>query len=177
MGRQSQAIGAAMRREVEQACKALVLEINRELRKSGSGTPVDTGHARANWVPSIGVPFEGEVGARPAGGRDSGGRFAGNSENAAGVAAVMRFKLGDGVLYLSNNVPYINRLNYGHSKQAPRLFIEACVDRALATIQARYDGRVGFDRASVLGSTAGGQEYLGAESAGNLADAYSPFGD
>ncbi len=162
MGAQSRALGDAMRKIVEQACKALVLEINRELRRKGSGTPVDTGHARANWVPSIGAPHAGVV--------------QGNAAGQAGSAAVLTFKLGTGSLYISNNVPYIQALNYGHSKQAPRLFVEACVDRALTKVQAKYAG-VNIDRTTLLGSTAGGVEYLGAEGAENLAGAYSPFGD
>lgn len=164
MGAQSRAYGIAMRRVVEQACKALVLEINRELRKSGSGTPVDTGHARANWVPSVGQPYDGEHGPAVAA-----------LDAAEGAAAVLSFKLGDGALYITNNVPYLNALNYGHSKQAPRLFIEACVDRAIAKVQARFEGRIDLDRVAILGSSAGGMEYLGGELAGNMADAYSPF--
>jgi hypothetical protein len=164
MGAQSRAIGDAIRRTIEQVVKALVLEIDRELRRS---TPIDTGHAKANWVPSLGEPFTGEASRSGSG----------SQEHAAGVAQVLRFKLGDGWLYVSNNVPYIHALNYGHSKQAPRLFVEAAVDRALATIQARYAGRISIDRASFIGSTAGGVEMLGGELAENMASAYSPFGD
>ncbi len=156
MGTQAQAIGEQLRKQLELAAKALTLEIDKELRKS---TPVDTGHARANWVPSIGTPHTGEV--------------AGQAAQDAGVAQVLRFKLGDGFLYVSNGVPYITALNYGHSKQAPRLFVEAAVDRALATIQARYAGRIVIDRASFLGSTPSGVEYLGYEAL----RAHSPFGD
>ncbi len=162
MGSQSAAIGEQLRNALAQACRALALEIDKELRRSGTGTPVDTGHARANWVPSIGTPALEEV--------------EGLSAHAAGVAAVLKFKLGDGALFISNGVPYINRLNYGHSKQAPRLFVEACIDRALSTIQARYAGRISIDRASVFAGSAGGQEYLGGEAAANLASSYSPFG-
>jgi hypothetical protein len=152
MGAQSERIGAQLRKEIETACKALVLEINRELRKA---TPVDTGNARAHWVPSVGSPFAGA---------------ADGASYQQGVATVLSFKLGDGVLYVSNNVPYIRRLNEGHSRQAPALFIEAAVDRAFAKVEAKYQGRIKLGRAQFV--SAGG-----AESAQNLAEAYSPFAD
>lgn len=31
---------------------------------------------------------------------------------------------------IRNDVPYIGALNNGHSKQAPALFVEACIERA-----------------------------------------------
>lgn len=145
MGAQARAIGERLRRHVETLFKALVLEIDKELRKA---TPVDTGHARANWVPSVGAPHAGEV--------------HGAAEHAAGVGQVLSFKLGDGALWVSNGVDYVPILNYGTSKQAPPLWIEAAVDRAVATIQARYNVKIDIDRPT------GGE---------NLAAAYSPFGE
>lgn len=158
MGAQARAIGERLRKQIESIFKALTLEIDKEMRRDPSqgGTPVDTGHARANWVPSVGTPHVGEVDSvRVA-------NTIGSSEHAAGVAQVLRFKLGDGALWVSNSVPYIEILNYGWSDQAPPLFIEAAVDRAVATISARYSVRIDVDRPT------------GAE---NLAAAYSPFGD
>jgi hypothetical protein len=126
---QAKAIGDQIRALVSRACKELVLEIVKELIKS---TPVDTGHARANWVPSIGEPFASEVGDA--------------SAQQAGITTVLTFKLGDGVLYVSSNVPYITALNYGHSQQAPAMFVEAAVDRAFAKVNARYKGRIEIGR-------------------------------
>jgi hypothetical protein len=157
--RQSAAVGAALRDHAATVAKALVLEVDRELRTSGTGTPVDTGHARRNWVPSVAVPFQGEA--------------ASDGPHDAGVAAVFRFKLGDGALFVSNNVPYIKRLNLGWSAQAPVGFIEACVDRADATIKARYVD-VSID---VTTRGAGSfSDLAGGAAAGGIADAYSPFG-
>jgi hypothetical protein len=69
-----------------------------------------------------------------------------------------------------NNVPYIQQLNYGHSKQAPALFVEAAIDRALAAVEERMGaGAVGFTRGEFQGE-------VGAAGAENLAGAYSPFG-
>ena len=101
----------------------LILEINRELRKSGTGTPVDTGHARANWIPSVGTPNTQEA----------------NDESLAqaGVAAIMAYRIGQGNLFLTNVVSYISRLNSGSSQQAPALFVESCVSRAIAKVKAK----------------------------------------
>ena len=133
-----------MRKQIESIFKALTLEIDKELRRA---TPVDTGHARANWVPSVGAPHVGEV--------------EGAGSHAAGVGSVLRFKLGDGALWVSNGVEYVHILNYGTSNQAPPLWIEAAVDRAVATIQARYNVSIDIDRPT---------------GADNLAATYSPFG-
>jgi len=116
MGAQADAIAAELTRRVENGAKALVLEIVANLIKA---TPVDTGWARANWIPTIGSPATGT------GGDQSG-------------AAILQFTLDQAVMYVANNVPYINVLNYGHSKQAPALFVEFCVDQALQTVQAKF---------------------------------------
>lgn len=103
MGAQSKRIADRLRAELANVVKALVLEIDANLREA---TPVDTGHARANWVPSIGTPHTGE---------DSG------AAHEAGIARILGYVLEDGPVFESNHVPYINALNYGHSKQAPRM--------------------------------------------------------
>lgn len=124
MGKQAAAIGDNLRREVGNVMKALALEIDKELRKA---TPVDTGHARRNWVPSVGQPHESEESS--------------DAAHAAGVVAVLGYVLGD-PLWVANNVPYINALNYGHSKQRPAGFVERAVDIAFQRVQQRYVGPV-----------------------------------
>lgn len=142
-------IAKKLNAEIERVCKMAVLEIDKELRRS---TPVDTGHARANWIPSVGQPHRGEV--------------EGMGTHAQGVAQVLAFKLGSGTLYVTNNVPYIRRLNEGSSKQAPSLFVEAAVDRAIQTVRRKTGANV---------SRSEFQSAVGAEGAANLASAYLPF--
>lgn len=153
MGAQSARIGDAMRKRVSTAAKALALAIVAELKKNPSqgGTPVQTGHARANWVPSVGAPFAGEV--------------QGSSD--AGMADVLAYTLDQGPLWVANNVPYIRALNYGHSKQAPAMFVEAAIMRAMAKVEAKF---------GAAGMSAEYEGALGGVAAGNLASAYSPFG-
>lgn len=147
-----------MRKLVARTASALILEIDKELRAKGTGTPVDTGHARRNWVPSVASPFEGIA--------------LSNAEHDAGVAVVIRFKLGDGALYLSNNVPYVPRLNLGWSKQAPAGFIEAAIMRADATIRSKFADVV----IDVTGALNEMSQSAGAVAAEGIAAAYSPFG-
>lgn len=143
MGAQAARIGERLKKHIESIFKALCLELDRELRKS---TPVDTGFARANWVPSVASPHVG-VGVAGA--------------HAVGVGNVMSFKLSDGALWVSNGVSYVAILNYGTSSQAPPMWIEAAIDRAIATISARYNVSIDIDRPVGEG----------------LAVAYSPFAD
>jgi hypothetical protein len=152
MGQQSARIAAALTAKVQRAAQALVLQIDRELRMS---TPVDTGHARRNWVPSVGEPSTGEV--------------ADESAHAAGIAAVMAYKLGSGALWVSNGVPYIRALNYGHSQQAPAGFVEAAIDRAMSAVRAKH-GEIAELQQQF-------RSEMGAQAADNIAAAYSPFGD
>jgi hypothetical protein len=152
------AIVARLKQEAANAAKALILEIDANLRKA---TPVDTGHARASWVPSVGTPSSAEPSGRS------------DSEHEAGIGAVLRFRLEDNELYETNNAPYINQLNLGNSKQAPAGFVEAAIDQAQQTIQQRYDG-LQIDVTSTGGGTFSDQ--AGGEAAANLAEAYSPFG-
>ena len=70
-------------------------------------TPVDTGRAKGNWIPSVGSPVETE-------------RDLDDKSGAAGLAEIKTTvpeKAGK-VVYLSNNLPYIRRLEEGWSPQA-----------------------------------------------------------
>lgn len=93
-------------------------------------TPVDTGWARANWVPNIGAEGEGTAGTREQ-------AEAGNvmtADQQQGIAAVAtQYTIISGPIYITNNVPYINRLNEGSSNQAPAGFVQAGINRAIAT--------------------------------------------
>lgn len=76
-------------------------------------TPVDTGRARANWRAEIGGPFTSEVDSTSASEAISQGR------------QTIGARRPGQTIYISNNVPYIKRLNEGSSKQAPAGFVEA----------------------------------------------------
>lgn len=155
MGAAADRLGKRLESIVERAAKVLILEINKELRRKGIGTPVDTGHARASWIPAVGAPNLVEP--------------VGNDSSIAsqGTAQVMAYKLAQGTLYLSNVAPYIRRLNEGHSQQAPAMFVELAIARAMRTVKSRTGVDFGLEQLV---------SESGASAAANLAEAFSPFG-
>ena len=86
------------------------------------GTPVDTGRARSNWLVSLGSPATHTV-------------LSSSIQAAFGQAqgAVAGYKQGD--IHITNNLPYIGRLNDGYSKQAPANFVEDAVNRATQVVR------------------------------------------
>lgn len=90
-------------------------------------TPVDTGRARANWQTQIGSAAGGVVDGFPAGSRGSTGAAAAGVATAKAVEVMNGYKQGGVDVYISNNLPYIDPLNKGSSKQAPAGFIEAAI--------------------------------------------------
>lgn len=116
---------------VDRVIRKLVLDIVANLRSapfSGYGTPVDTGWARANWVPRVGSPPQGTVGTREQ--AENGVVNAGAAEiELARIATTYSFRRGR--IYITNNVPYIVRLNEGSSRQAPRGFVQNAIAKAV----------------------------------------------
>lgn len=83
-------------------------------------TPVDTGRARGNWhidVNLIDIRIIEPTGAEKDPSYDG-------TEKA--LTAVGQHKLGS-TIFISNNLPYIRRLNDGHSLQSPAGFIEEAI--------------------------------------------------
>ncbi len=72
-------------------------------------TPVDKGRARANWQVAIN--------SAPSGVLDLNDKD-GSATISAADAAMTGLKAGD-TIYLANNLPYIQKLEDGSSKQAP----------------------------------------------------------
>lgn len=92
------------------------------------GTPVDTGRARGNWQASTGSPANGEVNAL-----DPTGAMA----IAAMVSEVAAWTPKDDLpAFITNNLPYIQRLNEGWSKQAPAHFIEQVISDMGGIVEA-----------------------------------------
>lgn len=72
-------------------------------------TPVDTGRARGNWQVSLDRPATGSLNLLDKQGRT----VVSTGSVTIGRAPVF------GHIWVTNNLPYIERLEYGHSKQAP----------------------------------------------------------
>ena len=73
-----------------------------------NATPVDTGRAKGNWLPSLGAPTSTMNWSDSA--------TFGAASSISAIRAVSGAYKG-GSLFLANNLPYINRLNNGWSQQ------------------------------------------------------------
>lgn len=116
---------------------ALGLNINANLRDSPPvGTPIDTGWASANWVPSVGEPYNDPDIALIK--EPTAAQVAARAELAAkGQNDVFAWKPGDGPIFSTNNVPYILPLNAGHSTQSPRNFVQFAIEKAIRQTYSR----------------------------------------
>jgi len=123
ISREISVVVRGLKREVETGIKRIVLNAVANLTED---TPLDTGWARANWIPSITAPVDGVDGSRES---------ISTSKKESGTAKVATsYVLENGPVWISNNVPYILRLNEGTSKQAPAGFVEAAIFRAVRPI-------------------------------------------
>lgn len=100
------------------------------------GTPVDTGRARSNWVVSINIPVEGTREPYKAGknlGRDEVQNLSAALEQGMGVIGKAKIK---DTIIIGNNLPYIQRLNDGHSAQSPANFVEDAIKEAVKAVKS-----------------------------------------
>jgi hypothetical protein len=112
-----------------QVVSAITLDITANLKRAASegGTPVDTGWARANWIPNIGSSFQGTAGTREAAEQ---GQINTGPQTAGEAAVVSQLRPGQ-TTHITNNVPYIVNLNAGSSPQAQPGFVEAAIAKAI----------------------------------------------
>ena len=134
VSQQIRIILAGMDGFVTRIVKKLVLDIVANLQASPGegGTPVDTGWARANWIPVLGRA-SGRPAPRPG---DHGQTVAAAADlamqgQAAIAAIVTTYRASQGPVTIANNVPYILKLDAGSSKQAPSGFIRRGIVKAL----------------------------------------------
>lgn len=91
-------------------------------------TPVDTGRARANWMFSLGTPNRSttdSVDTKTATNASGVGSSVAKDNLSHALSNYDPFK--NPIIYFTNSVPYIGRLEYGSSKQAPEGMIRLTV--------------------------------------------------
>lgn len=125
MGKETDRVIGLLERALEQAVKQLTVEVTANLIES---TPVDTGWARANWVPTIATAAVETVGSPDA------VSSAGQQTGIATVIGSYRLGANGTPTFVTNNVPYIRRLNEGHSQKAPAGFVQSSADRAVSRV-------------------------------------------
>lgn len=92
---------------IDQARQAIILELFSSIILD---TPVDTGRARGNWQTDIGNPIKEAIDRI-----DQGGEAAIRQAQAKIASSGMADSL-----FMSNNLPYIEPLENGSSRQAPQ---------------------------------------------------------
>lgn len=129
VGLTAKEVADAMLAATAAAMRAMVVECKANLVKA---TPVLTGWARGNWRMGVGQPGLGVVGRPP---KPTKAGKAGKFREPAdpGLMSVLKYKPGQGVIFIWNNVPYIHRLNAGYSAKAPAAFVERAIENAIDT--------------------------------------------
>lgn len=135
MSEQIDIIVADLDRFTRREIVALAVNIDANLRANPPvGTPVDTNWARANWVPSVGEAKVLQADAKDVTAAKIAARQA---EAEAGLNRVLAWKIADGPIFNTNNVPYIKPLNNGHSPQSPPGFIQAAIEKGVRDTYSR----------------------------------------
>ena len=106
------------------AVRVITLDVTANLIED---TPVDTGWARANWVPEIGSFFNGTVGTRD--------NVETGTQQAGTMLVAATYTIDKGFVSVSNNVPYIVNLNEGSSRRVPAGFVQAAILRAVQEVR------------------------------------------
>lgn len=94
-------------------------------------TPIDTGAATINWIVSAGEPSDKTVAVAKGYAMTKGSA----NDFAIGRAEKAVKEDEEGPVFIQNNLPYIVRLEEGHSKQAPGGMVKV----ALAAAKARSE--------------------------------------
>jgi hypothetical protein len=90
-------------------------------------TPVDTGHARRNWQATWGAPTSNElVGVDKT--------SVNTIQNLISVIRTGQRRNAFLPVVIQNNVPYIEKLNAGSSRQAPANFVELSITAATTAL-------------------------------------------
>lgn len=98
------AFAKAVGKSLDATCKAVAIKW---FSSTVLSTPVDTGRLRGNWMITLGHPATGTRDVLDKSGSEV------TSEIAASVGGV------GSVNFLTNNLPYAQRIEYGGSNQAP----------------------------------------------------------
>lgn len=106
-----------------EAVPKIALEVLKNLEIE---TPVDTSKALSNWQITLGSQSWALLPAHFAGGKGS-TRKQSIQETISQAIITLNNRTEEQDVYITNNLPYIKRLNNGYSSQAPKGFVEACV--------------------------------------------------
>lgn len=96
------------KKNTNKAIRKIALDLSARIIQA---TPVDTGRARANWMLGIGTPDLST---------SSDEDKSGHTTTASVMSGLENYNYESGhSIFITNSLPYIARLENGHSKQAP----------------------------------------------------------
>lgn len=116
---------------LERAVRAYAINTLAEL---SIRSPVDTGRFRGNWNITEGSADETTINFKDVAAPKDGETFPMPDYNSLGQTAAASYQLG-GSIWITNNLPYAQRLNEGWSKQAPANFVEIALKKSENDIQ------------------------------------------
>ena len=131
----SNSFSAAIRGNAQELRDRIELKVKRAattlLQQLVANTPIQTGQARANWQASIGSADTSFIGGPKSIHPPNSIDYAGYEGRA--TAVIQGWTSGE-TIFITNNAPYIQRLNDGYSSQAPAGFVESAVSQAKAEL-------------------------------------------
>ena len=114
-------VALILERRAVDLVKIAAIEFYRQVQIS---TPVDTGRARSNWFITIHAPSDA---CNPEG-------HYGMGNIAVNMPQGLNISITD-TIFITNNTPYIKALNNGHSRQAPRRFVQLAAARVQRAVE------------------------------------------
>lgn len=123
MSKESERVILELEKFTEDVIKDISINAVAELVED---TPIDTSWASSNWIPNIGSPK-----AVPIGSPENPNKF----EQERGIADILAFYKLPANVFISNNVPYIMKLNEGSSTQAPAGFVQNAIAKAVRGVR------------------------------------------
>jgi hypothetical protein len=120
-------IRQVLERVVGSVARNLARTVTLRLREAPAGskfgTPVDTGWASSNWVPTVGKEPSAPVGSKQA---------VNTGPSDAGIQVLKGYRWSpNDVLYVTNLVPYITDLDKGTSRQQRAGFVQRAIMQAI----------------------------------------------
>ncbi len=120
----------------------IVKNLNKTTRKAALAadqavvlaTPVDTSRARSNWITSLGSPVTSSINPYSPGKGGATGEASGQAAINQAAGVISQRTIGQDI-YITNNLPYIQKLNEGSSAQAPAGFVQASVAAGISVIK------------------------------------------
>lgn len=109
-----------MEKGIESIKREVALAVHQEVVRA---TPVDTGQARLNWTLTSGRPSTTFIRVDPGMNPGAAIPMSDRAAESGFLRHILSSRPGQPI-YVSNNAPYINELNWGKSAQAPAAFIQ-----------------------------------------------------